>query len=278
MSRGGARESGDELPTTARNRGRRCAVPAGQCGRINDLAREMAALRRRAARAIEAKRRCDEQRRAVSAQLCEAENRERRRVAEGLHDEVSQLLAALSLQMQVLGQVRLPQMAQEALARARSLLDRVSRAVRTTTFELCPPMLYELGLVAALEWLVDEFRCRGATRFDFEVRGLAAEVPREPRSFVFRAVRELLSNVVEHADARSAQVLVQQEDGWLRVCVADDGVGFDASRTVLGGTSKGGFGLFSLRERARGFGGRLEIDAAPGRGSRITLVLGLSCE
>jgi len=214
-----------------------------------------------------------DQLRRLASQLSMAEERERRRVAEQLHDEVSQFLGALSLHLQVLEGASLspPQMA--ALSQSRDLLREMSQAVRTLTFELCPPILYESGLAPALAWLVGQFDRKSEARFDFEAKEDIPPLPEDIRAFAFRAARELLYNAAKHANARYVKVSMAREGDVLRISIADDGIGFDPTSIGALEQESEGFGLFSIRERARSLGGSLEIDAAPGRGSREHLRL-----
>lgn len=209
----------------------------------------------------------------LALELSSAEERERRRVAEGLHDEVSQSLGALSLHLQVLSGASLSPPQKAALSQSRDLLREMSRSVRTLTFELCPPMLYETGLAPALAWLVEQSRQRFEGRLDFECGEGVPPFPEEVRAFAFRAARELLINALKHASARNIRLRLTAEGAHMTISVEDDGVGFDPEAIHLGGPGRVAFGLFSVRERARGLGGRLDIVAAAGRGSRLTLVL-----
>ena len=209
----------------------------------------------------------------LALQLSSAEDRERRRVAEGLHDEVSQSLGALSLHLQVLNRASLSQPQKEALSQSRDLLHEMSRSVRTLTFELCPPMLYETGLASALVWLVEQSRQRFEGRLNFECGPRIPSLREEVRAFAFRAARELLINVLKHASAQDIHLRLTAAGAHVEISVEDDGVGFDPEAIGLGGPGQVAFGLFAVRERARGLGGHLEIDAAAGRGSKLTLVL-----
>jgi signal transduction histidine kinase len=92
------------------------------------------------------------------------------------------------------------------------------------------------------------------------------------RAVLFEAVRELLYNVVKHAQARGATVSLRREGGEIRVMVEDDGVGFARDSAASRQARGGGFGLFNVRERLAHFGGRLQVESAPGRGTCVTLV------
>jgi PAS domain S-box-containing protein len=211
--------------------------------------------------------------RSMAEAVSQAEDRERRRVAEGLHDEVSQNLGSLSLYLQVLSAAALTDPEREALGHSRDLLRRLSRAVRTLSFELCPPMLYETGLAAALSWLTEQFDRKHKASFAFEMPAPVDALPESQRAFAFRAARELLTNAAGHASPQKVFVRLHQKHGWIRLSVEDDGVGFEVSEAGQAEKFLHGFGLFSIRERARSLGGSLEIDSAPGVGSRICLSL-----
>jgi PAS domain S-box-containing protein len=211
-----------------------------------------------------------EQLRALASELTLAEQRERRRVAVVLHDSVQQLLVGARLQL--VGLQRVPEEAVSRTAReVEDLINQSLAASRTLTYELSPPMLYEGGLVPALEWLA---------RWTQDKHGLAVEVStagpvkleaEDARILLFQAVRELLFNVVKHAKAQAATVHVDRLGDQIRVLVEDDGVGFDPAQRYAEGGHAGGFGLLSVRERLNLLGGRMEIDSTPGRGSRFTL-------
>ncbi len=209
----------------------------------------------------------------LASQLCRAEDHERRRIAEDLHDDVSQSLAAMSMNLQVVRGADLPETQATALEEALHLLRKTASAVRTMTFELCPPMLHETGLEPALTWLIEESGVtRPPCRYAFDCPRPLPPLCEELRGFAFRAVRELLINAAKHAGATRVSVRATADDGELVLSVRDDGTGIDPS-SAAGPTDSEGFGLFAIRERADGFGGRLDVQAPPEGGSIFTLVL-----
>jgi signal transduction histidine kinase len=135
-------------------------------------------------------------------------------------------------------------------------------------------VLYELGLEAALQWLADQSSRQGGLEVTVESKGEAASVSEDVSVTLFQTVRELLANVVKHAGARHATVSLLWTAGEVAVSVADDGAGFDPAAVSHQAVSNS-FGLFSIRERLRHLGGRMEVETAPGRGSRITVSLPL---
>jgi signal transduction histidine kinase len=150
------------------------------------------------------------------------------------------------------------------------LLEAVESS-RTLAIELCPPALYELGLVPALQWLGK----RMFEQHELEVR-IDADLHEEMqdqdlRSFCFEAVRELLFNVVKHSGVCRARVDLQRSGDFLRIDVSDAGVGFDPRGLCPSDTESLEFGLLTIRERFSSLGGRVDVESAPGAGTRISL-------
>jgi signal transduction histidine kinase len=134
------------------------------------------------------------------------------------------------------------------------------------TWQLSPPVLYEVGLMAALRWLAKDMEQRYGLRVTMEEEGESRPLDESTRISLFRSVNELLINVAKHANVDSAEVCVSN---WLRdimVVVKDRGVGFDPSST------QSEYGLFSVRERLHHLGGILRVASKPGEGTRIILV------
>jgi CheY-like chemotaxis protein len=152
------------------------------------------------------------------------------------------------------------------------LLSQTVAISRSLTAELSPPVLYDIGLGPALMWLA---------RSQFEKQGLQVEVLFDPsgeprledmRVFLFDAIREILFNVVKHSGVKKARVeCFRGSDDLIRVVVSDEGKGFDPANLKMGERSEG-LGLFSIQQRLKHMGGRMEIDSAPDSGTRITIV------
>lgn len=219
-----------------------------------------------ARRAVEAELRAREgQLRELASELTLTEQRERRRIAELLHDQMGQALAMAKLRLQAIHQ-QAPQQA-EALAGVIAMLDQVIGQCRSLTFELSPPVLHELGLEAALEWLAETAREGGLT-CEFHDDGRDKALPEDVRVLLFSAARELLTNVIKHARARRATLAIAREGDSVVVTVTDDGIGFTADGT-------NGFGLFNIRERLGRLGGDLTVETPPNGGARVTMTMPL---
>ncbi len=211
-----------------------------------------------------------DQLRALASELTMAEQRERHRLAQILHDDLQQLLVAAQLMIAPLGGAE-DEAVRRAAAQVSDLIRLSIDASRSLTGELSPPILHEGGLIPSLEWLTRWMQEKHGLQVDLQFDGQAAPQAKDVTVLLFQAVRELLFNVAKHAKVQSARVEVVGFDGQLEVTVSDDGVGFDSTQLRFGGKTWGGFGLFSIRERLSYLGGRMEIISSPGRGSRFTL-------
>jgi signal transduction histidine kinase len=214
--------------------------------------------------------------RALASELSVVEARERRRLASYLHDHIGQNLAIAKIKLGELRQSASSRGMAASLDGIRNLLDETIQETRSLTFDLSPPILYELGFEPAVEWLTERMQKEHGLPCRFEDDGQAKPLEEDLRAVLFRSVRELLVNVVKHAHARSAKVSLRKEGGDMRIVVEDDGVGFESSGAELYPGQSGGFGLFSILERLTYFGGRVHIESEPGRGTRITLVAPLA--
>jgi signal transduction histidine kinase len=164
-----------------------------------------------------------------------------------------------------------------ALEEVRQQVESAIQASRSLTFELSSALLYELGLEAALGSLAERYDHRHGLRVDFEAKvqprsSIHSAVVEDTAVILYRAVRELLRNVVKHAGAKSARVSLERDGNRVRITVEDDGAGFDAARAGESRGEDGGFGLFSLRQQLASMGGRLEVCSTAGEGSRVVVV------
>ncbi len=209
--------------------------------------------------------------RSLASELALAEERERRRIAVGIHDHVSQTLALAKMRLGSLRRSSLGLPRDESLAEVEKLVDQVIDHTRTLTFELSPPILYELGLNPALEWVCEATTSRHGLPCYLEGTPKLLPLADDVRVVLFQGVRELLNNTVKHAQAGRATVAVRREENWVHITVEDDGVGFDTADLGRAVGEKQSFGLFNIRERLQYLGGYVEIESTPGEGTRVTL-------
>ena len=212
--------------------------------------------------------------RLLSAELSLAEEAERRRIAEMLHEDLQQLLVAARMQLGALCRT------QDAAQRGpigreiADLLERSFQLTRSLSVELAPPVLYEHGLAAALEWLAAETRKNYNIEVTVEADCSANPKAADVRIFLFRAVRELLLNSAKHAGGSAVHIKMQhRRPDKVRIIVADDGPGFDRNSLDDKRTGSQTVGLPNIRDRVSNFGGEFHINSGPMRGTRITLSL-----
>jgi signal transduction histidine kinase len=210
-----------------------------------------------------------EQLQEMSSELMMAEERERRRIATVLHDAVVQMLALSKMKLDTLRRETPDEPVQRRLGEIYELIDRSIVHTRNLTAQLSPPVLYELGLSAAIQWLGDRIREDHGISFTLRDDRRPKPISDETRIALFQSVRELLMNVVKHARARRCEVEVRCVDSELRIVITDDGCGFSPRSPV--DYSRGGFGLFSIRQRLAHLGGCLEIISEPGAGCRAII-------
>jgi PAS domain S-box-containing protein len=213
-----------------------------------------------------------EQLRLLASELSVTEERERRRLATDLHDSIGQTLAMCKLKLDELRSQASSDVLAHDCDHISTLLDRAIQGTRSLTFDLSPPVLYELGLEAALESLVERMQQVHGIPIKLSDHGGPKPLSEDTAALCFRAVQELLVNVVKHAHARKIEVSTGRDRGRIRITVTDDGIGFDTSESTSRKGGKGGFGLFNIKERLQHLGGSLKVDSKPGQGTRITLL------
>jgi signal transduction histidine kinase len=143
---------------------------------------------------------------------------------------------------------------------------------QTLTFDLCPPILYELSFEAAIEWLTDKIAHQHNIPIDFRDDKQKKPLAQDVRVLLFQAVREVLVNAVKHAEAHRIEVNLSRINSSIRISIKDDGIGFDASLERTPMQKEGGFGLFNIRERIISIGGRLDIDSQLQHGTTVRIL------
>ncbi len=207
----------------------------------------------------------------LTEELMMVEERQRRQIAQALHDTVGQSLAFSKRELNLLRQQGPPEV-RERLQEVCQQLDEAIKQTRDLTFELSPSTLYSLGLQPALEELADQFS--ESEGFHCRVQGPqeCGPLSEQVQSLLYRSVREMLVNVAKHAEARNVEITLDRREQDLRIAVQDDGRGFDPA--VLDGRGKGvGFGILSVRERLVRVGGAFTVESQVGKGTRVTMVV-----
>jgi PAS domain S-box-containing protein len=208
--------------------------------------------------------------RSLAVELIETEDREHRRFADLLHDDLQQMLASARFQLHALsGAVRpgpildnVTHILEESIGKARSL-----------SYELYPPVLHQGNLYSAIEWLINQMHGQFGLEVHLEKieKATIPQLKNSPiKEFVFRTIKELLFNIVKHSGVKRAHILLSGNNGQLEITIRDEGKGFD-EQDLENAKGKKGFGLLTIRERVHYIGGRFKIASAPGRGSSFTI-------
>lgn len=212
-------------------------------------------------------RRLRDQLRELSTYHEDRVNEERKRIALDVHDELGQMLTAMKLQVDLLqSQLGSRASVQATTERLRALIEDTIEVTRNVALNLRPPAL-DLGLVPALEWLAEDFALRAELPCTVEATADDVDLGEKASIELFRIAQEALTNIARHAGARQARLTLQRVDGALRLCIVDDGHGFepqDAQRV-------GHFGLIGMRERALRIGAELQVRSEQGRGTTIAV-------
>jgi signal transduction histidine kinase len=207
--------------------------------------------------------------RRLATKLTLAEEKTRRQLANDLHDRIGYSLAMTLHKLHQAAEESKGHKSCAPVWEALSMIEGVIRDTRSLTFEISSPLLYEVGLEAALESLGEQLLSPHSISFDFSESGPEGELDPNVKVLLFQMARELLVNVIKHARAREVRLSVLREAEALSIVVEDDGIGFRSA--IFRESPDGVFGLFSIRERLRHIGGIIQIGVSPTGGAKVTL-------
>lgn len=206
----------------------------------------------------------------LASELILAEQRERRRLAEILHDDLQQLLVAARIQTEQLRHSDSSPVHNSTIDLVHHTLNEAIESTRSLMRDLSPPILYRSGLPAALQWLANDMQQKQQLSVDVKTEGVFEDLPETLNVFFYTAARELLFNVVKHAGTFNAALRLSREGKSILLEVTDSGKGFDPSAVHRSGEYCG-FGLFSIKERTEFLGGQLIVESERGTGSRFAV-------
>jgi PAS domain S-box-containing protein len=211
---------------------------------------------------------------AMASEILTTQERERQRLAVGLHDDICQKLVLSKLTLESSLRSISDDRLAASLKIAAETLGETIRQTESLTFQLSDPVLREFGFVAALKkYLSAEIDVKHGIAFELETDEQINSLQEDIKNCLFRVTRELLTNVVKHAKAQKVWVSVREVRHEIHVIVRDNGVGFEPSKIKKGNVRTVRFGLFSVREQLEHLGGRLIIESQPGRGTVATVVI-----
>lgn len=233
---------------------------------------------------IEPRKRAEAERLHFLRRLSEAQENVQRRIARELHDQVGQTVTGLSIGLKGLERkldaASADREALEQLRWLQGLAGAIGRDIHRAALDLRPTALDDLGLYKALEAHVSEWSRHHGIEVDLQIIGGEERLPNEVETAIYRIVQEALTNVLKHAEAKSASVVVERRAEEVRLIVEDDGKGFDAE-AVAAEMGEGGaqrLGLSGIRERLSLLGGSLNVETAPGSGTALFVRIPLASE
>ena len=211
---------------------------------------------------------------ALSTQLMKAQENERKKIAQDLHDQVGQMLQSMKMNLdRIRRNLSSPTQKMEAnkdwLADTEILLSQTIEDIRTLTFDLRPSMLDDFGLYSTLRWYIGDYAKRSNTRVILKGKEDKYRFPIEIEVNLYRIVQEALNNVVKHANATEVTIFLSQKYSTAILSVKDNGKGFDTDRVLS--SPHQGTGIFNMKERVNLLGGSFEIISKPGKGTRINV-------
>jgi signal transduction histidine kinase len=210
----------------------------------------------------------------LSAQLINAQEAERKRISQELHDEMGQALTAMSINLAAIEKELPSELApttRERLAETSVLADQTLEQVRELSLDLRPSMLDDLGLVPTLRWYVNRYAQRLKLEVEFEAVDLEERLTAEMETVLYRVVQEALTNVARHAQANRVHIHLEHKEFKVHAFVEDDGQGFDLQEVAGREALERGAGLLGIRERVASLGGRFSLWSRPGQGTRLTI-------
>ena len=208
---------------------------------------------------------------ALNAEMLKIEEVGKKRIAIELHENIGQILAMTNLKLSLLKESANSAVAVSTIDEIHQYIQELIKDSRLLTYDICPPVLYTLGLEQAVSWLTSEMKAKHGLHIEFHHDGQFKTLSDINQVVIFRAINELLMNIKKHAQVSSARISMVRDSSNLRIDVTDEGVGFDDSQLDRMMLKSHRYGLFSIRERIRHLGGVFEVKSEIGRGTRVTM-------
>jgi PAS domain S-box-containing protein len=213
----------------------------------------------------------------LNTELTLVEEKERRRIAENLHDSLGQTLSLAYIKLSSLASEEFTPRVEKTFSEISDLLNKAITESRTLTYDLSPPILYELGLIPAFKWKLEEIEEKYGLKTLFTGENQKIGIKKEFNIFLYRIVTELLNNAIKHSKADLVELEVKKEKKYYYITVRDNGIGFKKQLNKKA-TLNGGFGLLSIIERLDSIKGQLDIKSTIGKGTRATVIIPTSEE
>lgn len=243
---------------------------------INSLADSLSSYlnRRRAELAL---REAHERLKALSQQLMEVQEKERRHIATDLHDEIGQALTVVKMNLQTMQRLSDTSAIAIPLKDSSNVIDQTLQHVRNLSLDLRPSLLDDLGLVPAVRWYLSRQAERTGWNMDVQVDESLPPLPQSVAIACFRVIQEAATNIMRHSKATRVSVSLQRDEGDLLLVVRDNGVGFDVQKALDNAAKGQSMGLLGMQERIRFLNGSISIESASGHGTEIRVRIPSSC-
>jgi len=210
--------------------------------------------------------------RLLNAALQKTEEKERKTIAGFLHDGIGQTLSIANMKLTSLLNNELPGTLEKTINETSKLINHAIAETRLLTYDLSPPILYELGLLPAIKWKLEQISKKAPTQTEFVNHADQIVLDPEVSILVFRIVSELLINVLKHAEASKINLSIKSLKNNYYISVVDNGKGFD-TKQVNEFNQRGSYGLFSIVERMESINGKFKIESKAGKGTHAILVI-----
>jgi len=211
----------------------------------------------------------------LTLELLVTEEKQRKDIATNIHDNLNQTLVIAKMHITQLIKNTRDEATLERLESAREYIEEAINNSRRITYDLSPPVLYQLGLTEAVRWLAEKIGNEHPLEVNLTVLQKSPEMPESHLILTYRVIQELLTNVVKHSRATKANVTFSIKGDLLLIRITDNGTGFNPELELNPEGSGGGFGLFAVRERLNNLNGSMEIDSQEGKGTSVELKIPL---
>jgi signal transduction histidine kinase len=215
----------------------------------------------------------DEWREELLRKVITAQEDERKRLARELHDETSQTLSALAMKIETALAAWPSEPSRDRLVEAKGLTVRTLEELHRLIFDLRPSVLDDLGLLSAIRWYAERHLERRGIAVRCEFSGVPDRLAPELETALFRVCQEAITNIAKHSGAETVLIQCLARDDRISIEIEDDGKGFSPESLPPPAARERGLGLLGMRERVELFGGTLELDSAPGQGTRIAVTV-----
>lgn len=207
--------------------------------------------------------------RKLTANLTLAEEKTRRAIATKLHDSIGYSMVSMLHSLRGLCETQAEPENKNKVFAAVAEMEKLLQETRSFTFDISPPILYEVGLSAAIEARCEHLQATHGIKCTFKSEGEESDIGEDKKILLYQMVHELLVNVIKHAEASRVLVIIRWGMKNIQIIVEDDGNGFILANTKK---SNSGMGLFSIKERLRSVGGKVKIVSTPQKGTTVSLI------